>query len=92
LVHSVSKNLSEHGEKLDASSKAEVQKAIDDAKAVSSDAPLETLKEKVQALSNASMKIGQAMYQKTDSSSSDSGNNASNNQNTEEAEFKEKSK
>ena len=66
LVHSVTKSLSEHSEKLDEATKTEVQTAIDAAKAVESEADLETLKAKVSELSAASMKIGQAMYGKKD--------------------------
>ncbi|RYG69109.1 hypothetical protein EON64_03535 [archaeon] len=62
LIHNVGKNLLEHGEKLDAPVKDEIQAAIDAAKALDSNADLEKVKEQVQALTNASMKIGQAMY------------------------------
>eukprot|EP01039_Chlorochromonas_danica_P003192 gene3192-3495_t len=62
LIHSVSKNLHEHGEKIDASVKSEIQATIDAAKQLDSNADVEKVKEQVQALSNASMKIGQAMY------------------------------
>lgn len=60
----MNKNLAEHSEKLDDATKTEVQAAIDTANSVSSDADLEVLKEAVSSLSNASMKIGQAMYNK----------------------------
>lgn len=62
LVHNVSKNLSEHADKLDDNTKTEVQAVIDEAKALGSETSVETLKEKVSQLSNASMKIGQAIY------------------------------
>ncbi len=88
LIHNVSKNLSEHGEKIDATVKTEIQAVIDDAKAVGADASVELLKEKVQALTNASMKIGQAMYGKSQGSAE--GNASQSNAGTEEAEFKEK--
>lgn len=72
LVHNVTKNLGEHGEKLDATVKTEIQETIDSAKSLKDDASLEDMKEKITALTNASMKIGQAMYgnAKTDSNSS----------------------
>jgi molecular chaperone DnaK len=89
LIHNVSKNLSEHGEKIDATVKTEIQAAIDDAKAVGADASVELLKEKVQALTNASMKIGQAMYGKSQGSPAEE-NASQSNAGTEEAEFKEK--
>ena len=44
LVHTVTKNLSEHGEKLDDETKKTVQDAIDSAKALDSAASVETLK------------------------------------------------
>ncbi|KAJ1439715.1 heat shock protein 70 family [Ochromonadaceae sp. CCMP2298] len=66
LVHSVTKNLAEHADKLDDETKEEVEKAVETAKKVEEGADLETVKEAVSALSNASMKIGQAMYGKKD--------------------------
>jgi molecular chaperone DnaK len=77
LVHSVTKNLSEHGDKLDDATKAEIQKAIDDAKTVENSTDLEVVKAKNAALSSAAMKIGTAMYGKggnaaTDAAAADS--------------------
>ncbi len=62
LIHSVSKNLNEHGSKLDDATKQEVQKALDDAKAVDHNTELETVKTLSASLTSASMKIGEAMY------------------------------
>jgi molecular chaperone DnaK len=62
LIHNVGKNLVEHGDKVDATLKTEVQTAIDAAKALGDDADLEAVKAQVEALNQASMKIGQAMY------------------------------
>jgi molecular chaperone DnaK len=93
LIHSVSKNVSEHGDKLDENTKTEIQKAIDEAKSLGADASLDVLKEKCQALSSASMKIGQAMYGGAKKEDSDSSSNPSSpNSNAEEADFKEKQK
>lgn len=74
LVHSVGKNLAEHGDKLDAATKEELEKALAEAKKLAgdSDAKLETVKAATAALSSASMKIGQAMYKKTDGGDSSS--------------------
>lgn len=58
----MSKNLNEHGDKIDAATKTEIQASIDAAKQLDSSADLEKVKEQVQALNSASMKIGQAMY------------------------------
>lgn len=105
LVHSVEKNLSEHGEKLDDATKTEVQTAIDEAKAVGEDADVDTVKDKVQSLSSASMKIGQAIYgsgQKAEGDSSgdgaaggaggDDANSSSEEKKAKEADYEEKQK
>merc|ERR1711908_137479 len=61
LIHSVEKNLSEHADKLDDATKEEINKAVEEAKALPTEgASLEDVKAKSEALSTASMKIGQA--------------------------------
>ena len=62
LVYSTQKSLDEHGEKLDDEVKAEVEKAIADAKEVTDSDDLETVKAKIEALNQAAQKIGQAVY------------------------------
>lgn len=88
LVHSVNKNLAEHGDKLDDEAKAEIQKAIDDASNVAADASVEELKEKSAALSAASMKIGQAMYKGSEGAAAAEGDEKK--EEATEAEYKEK--
>lgn len=92
LVHSVEKSLSEHGDKLDDATKAEINTALEEAKAVPSDSTdLETLKAKSDALSSASMKIGQAMYGKKDGAEGAEGESGAEGETkAEDAEFKEK--
>ena len=92
LIHSVEKNLSEHGEKLDADTKAEIQKAVDEARAIDGGSSLEEVKEKSAALSAASMKIGEAMYKKGGSDNEEGGNGEAKEENTSEAEYSEKKK
>jgi molecular chaperone DnaK len=89
LIHSVGKNLTEHGDKLDDATKAEIQKAIDDAKKFESNTDVEAIKAQSQALSNASMKIGQAMYKK-DGATSETPSNPE--PETENAQYEEKGK
>ena len=91
LVHSVDKSLSEHGDKLDAATKEEVQRALDEARALPSDAELETLKEKSSALSNASMKIGQTIYSQNKSGGQEADQKGGADEATE-AEYEEKGK
>jgi molecular chaperone DnaK len=62
LIHNIQKNLTEHGEKIDAATKSEIEATIESAKGLGDDATNDEMKEKITALTNASMKIGQAMY------------------------------
>lgn len=88
LIHSVEKNLGEHGEKVDADTKAQIQKAIDEARAIDASSSLEQVKEKSAALSAASMKIGEAMYKK---GSSEGGEEEKKKEdNAEDAEYTDK--
>lgn len=94
LIHSVNKNLTEHNDKIDDATKTEVTAAIDEAKAVASDASLETLKERVTALSNASMKIGQAIYGKKGDAPAEgeAASSSSAESDAKDAEYEEKKK
>jgi molecular chaperone DnaK len=67
LIHSVTKSLAEHSDKLDEATRAEVKAALDEAQAASSNssAELEDIKAKSAALNAASMKIGQSIYSKS---------------------------
>merc|ERR1712146_342895 len=89
LIHSVEKNLGEHAEKLDDATKEEINKAVEEAKALPTEgASLEDIKAKSEALSTASMKIGQAMYGKGGDGASE--NSEDDAPKADEAEFKEK--
>src|ERR1700749_3834493 len=62
LIHSTEKAMSEHGDKVDASQKQAIETAIANLKeAVKSD-DVEDVKAKTNALAQASMKLGEAMY------------------------------
>ena len=93
LIHSVAKNLNEHGEKLDEKTKSEVEEALEAAKKVDGEASTEVIKELVTNLSNASMKIGQAIYaKKGDDAPQDGASEEKKADDTQEAEFTEKKK
>ena len=62
LVHQVEKNLSEHGEKVGAQEKGEAEAAIAAAKSALEGTDAEALKQATERLSQAAMKIGEAMY------------------------------
>merc|ERR1711871_178069 len=92
LIHSVEKNLGEHADKLDETTKEEINKAVEEAKALPTEgASLEDIKAKSEALSTASMKIGQAMYGKGgDNAGEGAGESSGDAPQADEAEFKEK--
>jgi molecular chaperone DnaK len=64
MVYSTEKSLKEHGDKLDAKDKDNIQKSIDDLKNILKDenASAESLKSKLDALNTAAMKLGEIMY------------------------------
>ena len=63
LIHSTEQQLKEHGDKVSADVKSEIEAALAEAKtAVESGAP-EQMTEKTNALAQAAMKLGQAMYE-----------------------------
>merc|ERR1712165_453100 len=91
LVYSTQKSLDEHGDKISDDVKAEVEKALSEAKEVTDDASLETIKGKVEALNQASLKIGQAIYgQQQGEGAPEGGEEKKEDDNTVDAEFKEK--
>merc|ERR1719223_2718979 len=90
LVYSTQKSLDEHGEKVGDEIKAEVEKAITEAKEVSDDTDLETIKAKVEALNQASLKIGQAIYGQQQGGDEAAGEEKKEDDNTVDADFKEK--
>ena len=62
LIHSSQKNLDEHGDKIGPEDKAAVEGAIEALKAVTGSDDLEAIKAKTDALAQAAMKLGEAMY------------------------------
>jgi molecular chaperone DnaK len=62
LIYSTEKSLADNAEKIDAETKTTVEKAVAEAKEVKDSEDLETLTAKKDALSQASLKIGQAIY------------------------------
>nr|O85282.1 RecName: Full=Chaperone protein DnaK; AltName: Full=HSP70; AltName: Full=Heat shock 70 kDa protein; AltName: Full=Heat shock protein 70 [Neorickettsia sennetsu]AAC27487.1 heat shock protein 70 [Neorickettsia sennetsu] len=83
LIHSTEKSLSEYGSKISSSDKQSIDDAISDLKSVLAKDDASLIKEKTDALSKVSMKLGEAMYKESQSASNDS---SPKNDSTEEGE------
>jgi molecular chaperone DnaK len=62
-VHQTEKALSEHGDKIGAADKGAIEQALADLKAANEGEDIEAIRAKTQSLLQASMKLGEAMYQ-----------------------------
>ncbi len=62
MVHDIEKNVKEHGDKLAAPEKAAIEQAIANLKTAKDGSDPEDIKAKTEALMQASMKLGEAMY------------------------------
>ncbi len=62
LIHTTERQLSEHGDKVDESVKTEIQTALDEAKKAVESGDPDQMTEKTNALTQAAMKLGEAMY------------------------------
>merc|ERR1712154_200496 len=91
LIYSTEKSLNEHKDKLDDEAKKEVEKAIEEAKSVKESDDLDELKAKTEALSQASMKMGQAIYGQQRSGDASEGEDKKD-ETAVDAEFEEKKK
>merc|ERR1711953_536609 len=88
LIYSTEKSLADHGEKMDEEVKSEVEKAIAEAKEVKDGEDMDVIKTKAEALNQASLKIGQAVYGKQGGESGEE--EKKDDDNTVDAEFSEK--
>jgi len=91
LIYTTEKSLTDNAEKLGEETKTEVQKAIDEAKKVKDSEDFDTVKEKKEALSQASSKIGQEIYGKPGGDGAAAGGEEKKDDATD-AEFTEKEK
>jgi len=64
LVHATEQQIAEHGDKIDADLKAEVEAAIAETKTALEAEDIEQINEKAQALTEKAMKMGQMIYEK----------------------------
>lgn len=93
LIYSTEKTLADNKDKVGDDVTAEVEKAIEEAKAVKDGDDLDELKAKTDALNQAAQKIGQAIYgsqQKSDAGAGEGGEEKKEDDTTVDADFKEK--
>jgi molecular chaperone DnaK len=64
LVHSTENQLREHGDKVDAGLKSEIEAAVAETKTAVEGGDVAAMAEKAQALAQVAMKLGQAIYEK----------------------------
>ena len=62
LIHSTEKQLAEHGDKVSADVKGEIEKALAEAKTAVESGDADEMQQKTAALTQAAMKLGEAMY------------------------------
>jgi molecular chaperone DnaK len=62
LVHSTEKQLAEHGDKVSADVKSEIETALAEAKTAIESGDADEMQQKTAALTQAAMKLGEAMY------------------------------
>jgi molecular chaperone DnaK len=92
LIHSTEKNLSEHGDKVAAAVKAEIELAVEQLKDAKDKDDAELLRQRIQAASQAAMKLGEAMYQPQQQAGGETASAAgatTKNENVVDADFEE---
>jgi molecular chaperone DnaK len=62
LIHTTERNLTEHGDKVDAAVKSDIEAKVKDLRDVLDTAETAELRSKIEALAQVSMKLGEAMY------------------------------
>ncbi|QDP18935.1 molecular chaperone DnaK [Sphingomonas xanthus] len=71
LIHSTENQLKEHGDKVEAGLKGEIEAAVAELKAAVEGGDADVIKSKTEALAAAAMKMGQAIYEKTQAEGAD---------------------
>jgi molecular chaperone DnaK len=76
LVHATEKQLEEHGDKIDASLKSDVEAALAEAKTALEGDDTDAINAKAQALTEVAMKMGQSIYEQEQANASAEGGDA----------------
>jgi len=92
LVHTTEKQLEEHGSKIDAGLKGEIEAAVAETKSAIEGGDAEAMKEKATALAQIAMKLGEAIYKEEQAAGASAGaasDEAPADENVVDAEFSE---
>jgi molecular chaperone DnaK len=89
LIHSTERQLQEHGDKVDAALKSEIEAAVAEAKTAVESNDATQMSEKAQALAQVAMKLGQAIYEKEQAAQASPGADAPKQDDVVDAEFSE---
>jgi molecular chaperone DnaK len=73
LIHSTEKQLAEHGDKVSAEVKGEIETALAEAKTAVESGDADEMQQKTAALTQAAMKLGQAMYEQSQAEAQQTG-------------------
>ena len=73
LIHTTERNLKEYGDKVDASTRSQIEADIAALKSAMEDDDLTAIQQKTQALMQSSMKLGEAMYKASQSGGAEGG-------------------
>ena len=76
LIHSTEKQLAEHGDKVSTEVKEEIEKALAEAKTAVEGGDADDMQQKTAALTQAAMKLGQAMYEQQQAQAQQTGGDA----------------
>jgi molecular chaperone DnaK len=75
LIHTTERTLAEHGSKVGAGEKQAIEQAVAELKTATTGEDAEAIRQKTQALAQASMKLGEAMYRQADGGGAGAGGN-----------------
>jgi molecular chaperone DnaK len=89
LIHSTERQIAEHGDKVDDATKTEIEAAIAEAKTAVESGDSAAMTEKGQALAQAAMKLGQAIYEKEQAAAASPDAEAPQDEDVVDAEFSE---
>ena len=90
LIYSTEKSLKDNADKVDEETKKEVEKALEEARLVKDSDDLDELKGKTEALTQASMKMGQAIYGQQQQQQADGDDAEKKDDTTVDADYEEK--